>query len=251
MRLENWNPAVKMSTVFIMSFALAFKDSTGLNLAVFVLVLMLILICSRAEPRRLLYFLLPALFAASGIFVMGLYHGRGSGDAALSVMSMGDSGIWSAVPYMARAVTRGDWVSACQLSSRVLAYAGLGILFTLTTDKESFVLSLMHQFRLSPKFAYGILAAVSLLPHIQREYGQVRLAFKTRGIPVGALSPRLLYTMLVNAIHWSEYVAMAMESKGFCGDGPRSYYQLPGLGIGDIAAALICLSALGIGMLWL
>ena len=32
-----------------------------------------------------------------------------------------------------------------------------------------------------------------------------------------------MFTMLVNSVRWSESVAMAMESKGFCSTAPRSF----------------------------
>ena len=85
----------------------------------------------------------------------------------------------------------------------------------------------MHQCGLPPKFAYGILAALHLMPNLQREFKQVRLAFAARGIRVTAFSLKPVFTMLVNSIHWSESVAMAMESKGFCGSAERTFYSVP------------------------
>ena len=49
----------------------------------------------------------------------------------------------------------------------------------------------------------------------------------THAITGCRFSLRPIFTMLVNAIRWSESVAMAMESKGFYGDGPRTYYTVP------------------------
>ena len=57
-----------------------------------------------------------------------------------------------------------NWVTAAQLSSRVLAYGGLGLLFAFTTNSMGLVMSLMQQFRLPPKFAYGNFGGLSLLP---------------------------------------------------------------------------------------
>lgn len=57
-----------------------------------------------------------------------------------------------------------------------LKKAGMGIFFALSTDGELFIYSLMHQCRLSPKFAYGILAAFHLMPNMVREFKNVRIA---------------------------------------------------------------------------
>ena len=53
----------------------------------------------------------------------------------------------------------GNLTTAMQLSSRILAYGSLGILYAFTSDAFELVMSLMQQFHLPPKFAYGILAA--------------------------------------------------------------------------------------------
>ena len=57
--------------------------------------------------------------------------------------------------------------------------------------------------------------------------------------------------MLVNSVRWSESVAMAMESKGFCGDAPRSYYTVPRVRAYDLAASAAAVGGLVLGMLFL
>ena len=85
-------------------------------------------------------------------------------------------------------------------------------------------MSLIDQCHLSPRFAYGILAAVNLIPTLQREWTEVNLAYRVRRKKVGILPFGPLFNSLVNGIRWSENVAMAMESKGFEGDRNRTYF---------------------------
>ncbi|MBR1456537.1 MAG: energy-coupling factor transporter transmembrane protein EcfT [Oscillospiraceae bacterium] len=245
MKLERWNPSLKAGTILISVILLSFQYLVSLNLLVFGISLLLLLFCSDARPRQIGAILIPAAVAAFGLFVMGLYYSRGSSitDSQLSSIS--------AVPYAVRAAMSQNLYSALQLATRLLAYAGLGILFALSTDGEYFISSLMHQCRLSPKFAYGILAAFHLMPGMIREFRSVRTAFAVRGVHAGALSLKPIFTMLVNSVRWSESVAMAMESKGFCGEAPRSYYAVPKVRWADWAGSFGCIGAIIAGMLFL
>ena len=58
-------------------------------------------------------------------------------------------------------------------------------------------------------------------------------------------------TMLVNSVRWSESIAMAMESKGFCGEAPRTYYTVPRVHWYDLAAAALMVGGVVLGMLFL
>lgn len=243
--LEKWNPAVKAGTVLICVILLSVQYLVSLNLAVFGVCLVLLLVGSRCGLRRMAALLLPACIAALGLFVMGLYYARGGSVTQVALDNV------SAVPYAVRAAMSHNLYTALQLATRLLAYAGLGILFALSTDAEFFIASLLHQCRLSPKFAYGILAAFHLMPGMVREFSQVRLAFAVRGLRVHALSLKPIFTMLVNSVRWSECVAMAMESKGFCGSAPRSYYFVPRVHWYDLAGAAAAVGGIVMGILFL
>lgn len=243
--LEKWNPAVKASTVLICAILLSVQYLVRLNLAVFAICLILLLTGSRCGPRPMAALLLPAFVAALGLFFMGLYYAKGGSVTQVQLDSV------SAVPYAVRAAMSHNLDTALQLSTRLLAYAGLGILFALSTDAEFFISSLLHQCRLSPKFAYGILAAFHLMPGMVREFRQVRLAFAVRGLCIHPLSLKPIFTMLVNSVRWSECVAMAMESKGFCGSAPRSYYFVPRVHWYDLAGAAAAVGGIAAGILCL
>ncbi len=237
MLLERLNPTVKTATILIAVILLSFQYLVCLNGLVFLLSIGLLLTLSHARPTQVARILLPAFVAASGMFLMGLYYTRGS-EVDLSDLS--------AVPFAVRAAASRNLHSAAQLATRLLAYAGLGTLFALSTDGQKFLYSLMHQCHLPPKFAYGILAAVHLLPNLTREYRQVKLAYRTRNATTRSLKPVL--TMLVNGIRWSEAVAMAMESKGFCGEAPRTCSITMRVRWYDWVCAAVCIGGIVLGM---
>ena len=207
--------------------------------------LLLLMFCSRVSLKKIGVILLPACIAAFGLFVTGLYYARGGSTQTMDLSSL------SAMPYSVRAAMSQNLYTALQLATRLLAYAGLGILFALSTEGDFFIASLLHQCHLPPKFAYGILAAFHLMPGMAREYAQVRTAFAARGLKAGPLSMKPVFTMLVNSVRWSESIAMAMESKGFCGDAPRTYYTVPRVHWYDLAAAALMVGGVVLGMLFL
>ena len=239
MKLEQVNPSVKVITVLLSVILLSFQYLVMLNAAVF-LVCILLLVCSRTKIKRLFGLLLPAVITALCLFITGFVHNAGADAAQLAQIS--------SMPYALRSAMSTDLYSALQLSTRLLAFAGLGILFTLSTDGEWFIISLIHQCRLPVKFAYGILAAVHLLPTMLREYRAVKLAFRTRGVKVHWYSLQPIFVMLVNSVRWSSAVAMAMESKGFDADAKRTYAAIPKLHWYDFFYAGIWLGGIVAGM---
>ena len=191
--LERWNPTVKAFTVLVCVILLSFEYLVSLNLMVLAVCLLLLVFCSRVSLKKIGVILLPACIAAFGLFVMGLYYARGGSTQTVDMSSL------SAMPYSVRAAMSQNLYTALQLATRLLAYAGLGILFALSTEGDFFIASLLHQCRLPPKFAYGILAAFHLMPGMAREYAQVRTAFAVRGLKMGPLSMKPVFTMLVNS----------------------------------------------------
>lgn len=245
MKIEKWNPSVKAFTILVSVILLSFAYVIRLNLLVFAASLILLIFFSDARLKHIVGILIPAMLAAFGLFMMGLYYARGNSITSVEMESL------SAVPYAVRAAMSQNLETALQLSTRLLAYAGMGILFALSTDGEFFISSLMHQCRLSPKFAYGILAAFHLMPNMVREFKNVRIAFQVRGVHGGFLSLRPMFTMLVNSVRWSESVSMAMESKGFCGEAPRTCYSVPRVHWYDWLGCFLMIGGIVAGMLFL
>ena len=146
-----------------------------------------------------------------------------------------------------RAAASRNLTTALQLSTRLLSYAGLGILFALSTDGDGFVKSLIHQCHLSPKFAYGILAAFHLMPNMIKEYRAVHTAYEVRGIKTNFLSINVIFTMLVNSIRWSECIVM--ESKGFSGKNDRTYLEVTKVHWYDIFLSILSIVSIILAMI--
>ena len=220
--LEKFNPFVKVVAILISCVILALTKSWMVNTALFLVIMLSLLLLSNCSLKRYFGTMIPVSILALAIFFSGLKNGDTSA-ASGSIYQV--AGLYSGL----------------LLSTRVLAYVSLGLLFALTTDSKEFIMSLMHQAHIKPKFAYGVLAAVNLIPTLQREWDEVNLAYQARQKKTGILPFGPLFNTLVNGIRWSENVAMAMESKGFDGDGPRTYAIETKVHAYDLVFAVICI----------
>jgi energy-coupling factor transport system permease protein len=99
----------------------------------------------------------------------------------------------------------------------------VGAVFALTTDATHLVDSLVQLARVSPRFAYGALAAYQAVPRLADDLATIRHARRLRGLP--EWRPRILVNLLVRAIRHADELAIAMDARGF-GSGPRSTYRL-------------------------
>lgn len=217
--MEKINPFIKAITILICGLIMSFSYSIVLNGVVIATCIIFILFFSKAKVSSVFKIMVPAFLAALSIFFTGLWFSN-------PTLEVGNEVVKGYVNFGNEVYSMASVYNGIQLSTRILAFASLGVLFALTTDNQEFVESLIHQGKLPPKYAYGVLAALHLLPKVREEYAMTRLAYKVRGIKVNTLSPKPLFTMLVNSLHWSENVAMAMESKGFQEDGKRTYYNI-------------------------
>ena len=204
--MRSLNPALKFLSLLVVTFVLATRRDPVWNLAAFALSMAAIL-ASRVRLRTLLLLLIPVALAALGMFFTGYrFAADGSMPVRADAFLVGGTRLWNGMLQ----------------ASRVLAYAGLGYLFALTTDRIHLVRSFQRQFRLPQVFAYGLLAAWGVFPHMAQEFRRTRAAFRARGIHVFPVSPSLLAPLLVKSVRWSEELSVAMESKGFSGKAPRS-----------------------------
>ena len=201
--MKSLNPACKLIGLVVPTLLLAGLHHPAVNLAVFAVCLAALLL-SRANVKVLAGALLPVLLVAVGMFSTGYHFHAGAGMP---------------INAAAQALTGAAVWNGLVLGSRVLAFAGLGLLFVLTTDRILLVRSLQQQLRLPPVFAWGI------LPNMMEEYKRTRAAFAARGIRVFPVSPALLKPLLVKSVRWSEELSIAMESRGFDGRVPRTCSQ--------------------------
>lgn len=230
--LEKINPFIKVVTILVCAILMALTSSWKLNLAVLIAALLALLLLSNCKLSSLVKTFVPVILLAGAVFVSGMSYGKSAAQSAsiYDVASMD---------------------SALLLSTRILAYVGMGMVFALSTDQKEFIMSLMHQAHIKPKFAYGVLAAVNLIPTLRREWDEVNLAYRARKKRTGLLPIGPLFNTLVNGIRWSENVAMAMESKGFDGDGSRTFAITTRVRAGDICFAVLCIGLMAAGMIWL
>lgn len=224
--MRTLNPAMKFVTLLCVTFVLAFRYQPVLNIVIFFLCMAALLI-SHVKPKTLGILMLPILLAAVGMFFTGY---RFSADASMPVAAadfmISDSRVWNGIAQ----------------ASRVLAYAGVGFLFTLTTDRILMVKSFEKQFHLPQVWAYGLLAAWGIFPQAVQEYKRTRAAFRARGISVFPVSPALLKPLLVKSVRWSEELSIAMESKGFSGEEKRTEYIQVKIRLRDWIFLIFCVT---------
>ena len=195
--LSKLNPFYKFVFIIITSTVFAFTRSMWLNVWVFGICLFLLIIGSRPKQwLKGLKFLIPVSIFAFTIFMTGLRFGtEATGGIGVEMLSGRQAGLI--------------------MSTRFFAIAGFGLLFALTTNPYDLIKAMQKDAKLPRKFAYGMLCAINLLPHIKNEYTNAKLAFQVRGIKVSAFSIKPVFSMLVNCFRWSETLSIAMHSKGF------------------------------------
>lgn len=191
------NPFYKFVVIGGVATGLTFVHSFVVNIVIFIICIALLLIGSKPKTWwRFLKIFIPLSIVGFGMFMSGVLWGDSSGSELGTV-------------------TVSSLQSGYNMLSRFLSFASLGLLLSLTTDSFELVKSLQKDGRLPRKFAYGMMAAINLIPHMKSEYKNARLAFAVRGASVGPLSIKVLFAMLVNCFRWSEMLSVAMHSKGF------------------------------------
>ena len=145
------------------------------------------------------------------------------------------------------------------LALRLLAIALASLLATATSDPTETADALVQQARISPRFAFGVLAALRLLPLLAREWQTIRMARRARGVepgrsPIAAV--RLFFggmlALLVGAIRRASRLALAMEARGFGAMPSRTVARPQRMRIADwgwiVGALLMSVAAVGISI---
>ncbi|MBI3745437.1 MAG: energy-coupling factor transporter transmembrane protein EcfT [Chloroflexi bacterium] len=164
-------------------------------------------------PRRLGRGLAPLAVAALSIALANLlFSGSNSSPAATEIARLGPLRI-----------TQEAAMAALALGARVMAIVSVGAIFAQTTDPTRLVDSLVQQVRISPRFAYGALAAYQAVPRLAEDLATLRQARRIRGL-ASTWHPRLLVGLLVRAIRHADQLALAMDARAF-DSGPRSTFR--------------------------
>lgn len=120
-------------------------------------------------------------------------------------------------------------VTSTAVSLRLIAIALPGVLVFAATDAVDLADSLVQQLKVPPRFAYGSLAALRLLPLLVSEWDMIHRARRARGIDAGwsplkklSLFASAVFALLVAAVRRAARLAMAMDSRGFASGRPRT-----------------------------
>ncbi|WP_218060099.1 energy-coupling factor transporter transmembrane component T, partial [Lactobacillus crispatus] len=82
--------------------------------------------------------------------------------------------------------------------------------------------SLEQNLHLPSKFAYGVLAAINIIPQMKMAVKQIRTSAMMRGIYLSFWSPVLYFKAILVALNSADNLAQGMESHGYVEGQRRS-----------------------------
>ncbi len=189
---SSMNPSVTFLLVFIISLEISLKASLATNMIIIVFAL-LYLLYHRVSLKEPVLLLLVPLIAAFTIFAT-LY--------------------WFS-PHP-------DHYYAWILSSRVYDYVLTISCLAKTTTATRLARSFEQNMHLPSKFAYGVLAALNIIPQMRMAVKQIRTAGMMRGVYLSFWSPQLYFKAILVALRSADNLAQGMESHGYVEGQKRS-----------------------------
>lgn len=186
------NPSLKFILAFLISLEVSIKPSLTINLIVIVAALLFLLI-KKIAIKKLLALLIAPLIAAFVIFAT-LYWFQPHPDHLYA------------------------WI----LSSRIYVYVLTIACVAHTTTSEELARSFEQNLHLPSKFAYGVLAALNIIPRMRIAIKQIRTAGMMRGVYLSFWSPMLYFKAILVALESAENLAQGMESHGYTEGQKRS-----------------------------
>ncbi len=234
--LGRTNPLVKLgiALVWLIGLGLTIDARPPLILAFVALAAGLQL--GSIQPAVLVRRLTPLALAGFGIAMTNLLFSTHNPDPlATELLRLGP------LRVTAEAV-----VAAGGLAARIISIVSVGAVFSLTTDATRLIDSLVQLAGVSPRFAYGLLAAYQAVPRLADDLGTLRASRRLRGLR--EWHPRILVGLLVRAIRHADQLSIAMDARGF-GSGPRSTYRPIGWTtldalVGGVAVVILVLALL-------
>jgi energy-coupling factor transport system permease protein len=218
-QLHEMNPAIKFLVVVVSMLTLAWFFNPWTPALFFVGIVLIQLVCSRINWKLWLLMMIPFAITAFGYLWTTILFAAEAGGTV----------VWS---WKHIEVTDEQLARALSLSFRVIAFSSISLLFAFTTRPVNFVMSLMQQFRLSPKLAYGIMVGYQFLPVVKEEFVQIRHAHRLRGVGdekwwwqrLFGLR-RMLIPLLAAAVRKAERSAFAMEARAFTGESRTEFFK--------------------------
>lgn len=186
------NPSLKFILALIISLEISLKSSLVTNLIVIAFALIYLLI-TKIKPKALALLLILPFIAAFTIFAT-LYW-------------------FSPAP---------DLYYAWSLSTRVYVYTLTIACVSRNNTATDFARSLEQNLHLPSKFAYGVLAAINLIPKMRQAVKQIRTAAMMRGMYLSFWSPVLYFKAILVALNSADNLAQGMESHGYVEGAKRS-----------------------------
>ncbi len=239
--LQAVNPAVKLlCSAAVMLFVSLVFDIVTLS-ALLLWGSVLALGPGRIRPAVLVRALIPFALFGVGFLWMNALLPRQTGDGATELLRLGPVVVW-----------REGLRNGLSFAVRALNFGVYSVLFVATTEPTSFVLSLIHQLRVPPRFAYSALAAYRYLPTLHAELDQIRAAHRLRGVGEseglrGKVKQAYRYTipLLAAALRRAGRTANAMEARAFTGRG-RTWYRRTVTTPRDLVYALLLLGGVAV-----
>lgn len=211
--LASLNPCCKLLSHLLVMFLLMTVANPKVTFLIWILA---VLIGIFLGGWRITYFL-KRLFPYLGFFILVFWMMAAFGE--------GEETVWKWAWFH---ITTESMNHGLTIAFRMLGFVTYGLLFTSTTDLTLFIMSLIHQCKLSPKWAYGLLAGFRFIPLFQNELLQLKTAHKVRGYKQKSswkAFMRYSLPLFTQGIRKSERIAIAMEVRGFTGTRDRTYYQ--------------------------
>ena len=230
------SPLVKLGVAVGWLIGLAFTTAHAPPLFITVVALASGLVLGRIPAASLARAILPLWTVAAVVVVGNILFGAANTDPTATVIAR----------IGPLRVTVEAASTATALGLRVVAIASVGAVFALTTEPTRLVDSLAQQARLSPRFAYGALAAYQAIPRFGEDLAALRDARRLRGLRWN-WHPQLLVSLLVLAVRHGDRVALAMDARAF-GSGRHTNYRVVSWGVLDLATVLVSVAILAIAL---
>lgn len=211
--LGRTSPVLKLAIAVIWFVGLATTTAPGPPFVIIAVTAIAACTFGRVPPADFVRGVAPIWLAAVGLATFNTLFAVANGDpGAITIATIG--------PFR---ITGPGLAGGVGLGLRLVAIGAVGAAFVLTTDSTRLVDALVQQARVSPRFAYGALAAYQAVPRFGEDLTTLRQARRLRGLR-GGWHPRLLVSLLVLAIRHGDRVALAMDARAF-GSGPRTSYR--------------------------
>ena len=242
---QRLNPPWLLVTTMTAMLIAIFASNLSQGLAMLALPVALLVVLRRLTPWQVLKRLSPFLgFYVLYVWSLTAFAAVKPGTATLDFL-------WFHLSWP-------GFMAGLVLAFRMLGAVAFGVLFVSSVDITDLIVGLSQNFRVPPKFAYGILAGIRFMPLFQSEWEKLKQARKLRGKERGYSFLRpVTYALplLSQAIRMSERVATAMEARGFYGDAAasssgRTYFRIIRVRASDFGYMALVVTATVL-LLWL